>query len=54
MYEYVYIFIYIYMYICITVSESSGIHPENSKINVKSVNALIKVSQFMLKLKKSE
>ena len=53
-YMYINIYKYVYIYIHISVSESSGNHPENMKNYVKSVNALIKVSQFMLKSKKSE
>ena len=60
MYTYMYIYIYmcvciyVHTYIYISVSESSGNHPENMKNDVKSINALIKISQFMLKSKKSE
>ena len=46
--------IYIYIHTYISVSESSGNDPENMKNYVKSVNAFIKISQFMLESKKSE
>ena len=46
---------YLYMHLYVYQSvKAQGTIQKIEKINVKSVNALIKVSQFMLKLKKSE
>ena len=53
MHIYIHIYIYIYIYIYQSV-KAQGTIQKIEKINVKSVNALIKVSQFMLKSKKSE
>ena len=52
-YIYIHTYIYTYTYIYQSV-KAQGTIQKIEKINVKSVNALIKVSQFMLKSKKSE